>query len=153
MSEIKLYFVCLLKDTFTRSAMKKHLIRKIIVALIIILPVFSWSGCKKQAKCGCGKDVLFAITKKIVNRSDIVYSTDGATAQFVSGYDTYYFCNPEEIYDTYNSLSGQDQILISGDVFWECQYLMSASNSTYYSYYKVYNIQVTALEGYLYGKK
>jgi hypothetical protein len=133
--------------------MSKYIIRKLAVILIITLPLFSWSGCKKQAKCGCGKDVLYTITKQVLNRSSIVFGTDGATASFQMGYDTYYFCNPVEMYAIYNNLAGEDQILISGDVFWECTYLMNSGSSQYYQMYRVYNIDVSALEAYVYGKK
>ena len=50
-------------------------------------------------------------------------------------------------------LSGEEQVLISGDVFWDCTYMMNSSNSYYYSYYKVYNIEITGMKSYLYGKK
>lgn len=136
-----------------KPIMSKYIIRKLAVVLIILLPLFSWSGCKKQAKCGCGKDVLWTITKQVLDRSSLVFGVDGATASFSVGYDTYFFCNPVEMYPVYNSLSGEDQILISGDVFWECTYLMNSGSSQYYQMYRVYNIQVSALEAYLYGKK
>jgi hypothetical protein len=51
-------------------------------------------------------------------------------------------------------LEGEDQLILSGNLYWECTYLMNSSNSSYYSYYyKVYNIDVTELKSYLYGKK
>lgn len=134
------------------------IIRKIFVALIIILPVFPWSGCKKQVKCGCNGDVIRSLKNELMDRSQIVYSTDGNSASFSItsgyGYDTYIFCNPGEMYPIYKDLEGQDQILLSGDLYWECQYMMSSSNYSYYSYYyKVYNINVTEMKSYLYGKK
>jgi hypothetical protein len=133
--------------------MNKYIITKIAAVIIILIPLFSWSGCKKQAKCGCGKDILFSIDSMLINRSSIVFGTNGSTASFTVGYDSYYFCNPVEMYSVYNSLGNNNQLLISGDCFWECQYLMNSGSSSYYAYYKVYNIQVTLLTGYLYGKK
>ncbi len=130
----------------------RYLLSKILVVLIILLPVASWSGCKKQARCGCGKDVVSTLDSLLINRSTIYY-TDSTSAMFQLGYNTYYFCNPVEMYKKYKSMSADDQIIISGDLFWECQYLMNSSNSYYYSYYKVYNINVTQLAPYLYGKK
>jgi hypothetical protein len=138
--------------------MKIYIFRKILVVLIIILPVFSWSGCKKQVKCGCNGDILRSMSNELMDRSQIIYSSDGASAYFTmsSGYyyDTYYFCNPGEMYAKFKELAGDDQIILSGDLYWECTYMMNSSNSSYYSYYyKVYNINVTELKSYLYGKK
>jgi hypothetical protein len=133
--------------------MNKYLIQKILVAIIILLPIVSWSGCKKQAKCGCGKDVVSTIDSMLLDHSTIIYGSNGSTASFMLGYNTYYFCNPTEMYSKYTSMGNNDQMLLSGDLFWECSYLMNSSNSSYYQYYKVYNIQVTLMEPYLYGKK
>jgi hypothetical protein len=137
--------------------MKSMLIRKIIVALIILLPAVSFNGCKKQVKCGCGKDVLFSIADEIMDYSSITYGSNGGTASFAiyngMSYDYYHFCNPNEMYERYLDLKGQSQIKISGDIFWDCTYMMNSSNSYYYSYYKIYNIQVTDLKSSLYGKK
>ena len=137
--------------------MINYIFRKIIVAAVILLPLFSFDGCKKQAKCGCGKDILFTITDKIMDYSTISYSSNGAAAQYMEfngvSYNYYHFCNPGEMHEKYLSLSGQNQIKISGDVFWDCTYMMNSSNSSYYSYYKIYNIQVTDLKSSLYGKK
>jgi len=138
--------------------MKFYIIRKILVIVIIILPLFSWSGCKKQVKCGCDGDIIRSLTNELMDRSQIRYSADGSSASFTVtsgyGYDSYIFCNPGEMYPIYQELEGEDQILLSGDLYWECQYMMSSSNYSYYSYYyKVYNINVTGLKSYLYGKK
>jgi hypothetical protein len=139
-------------------------IRKLIVILVMVLPVVSYSGCRKQPKCGCDGDVLFSITGQTFDHSSVVYNADGTNAYFIvySGmgayYDTYYFCNPSEMFPTFSSISSDEQVKITGDVFWDCSYVTSASNSGssssyYYSYYKVYNIKVTKIESSLYGKK
>jgi len=138
--------------------MKSYIFRKIVVALIFILPVFSWSGCKKQVKCGCDGDVIRTMTSELMDRSKITYSSDGTSAYFTVtsgyGYDTYYFCNPGEMFQQYKDLEGEDQIILSGDIFWECTYMMNSSNYNYYTYYyKMYNINVTEMKSYLYGKK
>ncbi len=135
------------------SVKSKNIILKILVIIIILLPVASWSGCKKQARCGCGKDVVNTIDSMLIDHSAIIYGSEGGSAYFQLGYNTYYFCNPEDMYPKYTGTNAEDQMLISGDLFWECQYLMNSSNSYYYQYYKVYNIEVTMLEPYLYGKK
>ena len=137
--------------------MNNYLIRKIVVVAIILLPVFFFQGCKKQVKCGCGKDILFSIDNELMAYSSISYSSNGQTASFsiYNGiyYDTYIFCNPEKMYPTYTDLTGEEQVLISGDVYWDCTYMMNSSNSYYYSYYKIYNIEITGMKSYLYGKK
>ncbi len=137
--------------------MKLYIFRKIVVVMIIILPVFSWSGCKKQPKCGCDGDVIRTFRNELMDRSRIIYSQDGSSAYFTIAngyyYDTYHFCNPGEMFPAYKELAGEDQIILSGDLFWECTYMMNSGNQSYYSYYyKVYNINVTELKSYLYGK-
>jgi len=102
--------------------------------------------------------MLRSLNEYEIERSRIIYSSDGASAYFTisSGYysDSYYFCNPGEMYQDYKDLQGETLIKISGDLFWECQYMMNSSNSSYYTYYyKVYNIKVTELKSELYGKK
>ena len=47
--------------------MKRNMLRKLLVILIIAAPLASFPGCKKQAKCGCGKDVLFTLTNERAN--------------------------------------------------------------------------------------
>ena len=142
------------KDIFK---MNNYLIRKIVVVAIILLPVFFFQGCKKQVKCGCGKDIIKSLDNELMAYSSISYSSNGQTASFsiYNGiyYDTYIFCNPEEMYPSYIKLTGEEQVLISGDVFWDCTYMMNSSNSYSYSYYKIYNIEITGMKSYLYGKK
>ena len=139
-------------------------IRKLLVVLIILLPVVSYTGCKKQAKCGCSGDIIYSFTDDIplmIDHSAIYYNPTGTTAYFMvsSGYyaDTYYFCNSSDMYAAYNSIGSDDQVKLSGDVYWDCSYVSQASSSgssSYESsYYKVYNIKVTKLESSLYGKK
>lgn len=134
--------------------MKLFIFRKILIALIILIPVVSYSGCKKQARCGCKGDQLISITEELFDYNAIHY-IDSSSAYFQKGiYDTYYFCNPSEMYSVYKDLSGQDQVLLSGEVFWNCSYMMNSSGSSYYyQYYKIYDIHITGLKSYLYGKK
>lgn len=133
--------------------MRGNVIRKILVVLIFIIPVVSYSGCKKQARCGCDKDVLFSLENEPVEYNQLQYNQEGTTATFSVGLSTYIFCNPVEMYEKYKTFSTGDQMLITGDVFWECNYLYSSSNYSYQSYYKVYQVHVTDLKVYLYGKK
>jgi hypothetical protein len=135
------------------SAMKGYIIGKILVAIIILTPVFFLDSCDKQEKCGCDGDILFSITNQLFDYSEIYVSANGGTMQFTEGYDTYSFCNPTSMYTIYQGLDADEQILLSGDVYWDCSYVSSAGQSSYYYYYKYYNINVTQFKSYLYGKK
>jgi len=133
--------------------MRGHIIRKILVVLIIITPVFSYSGCRKQAKCGCGKDILFTLTN---TQATVIYNETGTTIYFTpldNPYDTYNFCNPAEMFPKFKDYKSGDILLVSGHVYWECNYLYQTSNYNYPTYYKVYMIQVTDVTVDLYGKK
>jgi hypothetical protein len=131
--------------------MKLSILRKIFVVLIMTVPIVSYSGCKKQAKCGCGKDVLYVLTNTVCN----VYWTTGSIISFQTMSDptsTYYFCNPSEMFPKLKNYKSGDQLLVSGSVYWECSYLYQAGNSSYGSYYRYYNIQVTDVYMDMYGK-
>jgi hypothetical protein len=133
--------------------MRGYILRKFLVAFIFIAPAVSYTGCKKQARCGCDKDVLFSLVDESIDYSALIFNSDGTTGYFQIGYDTYYLCNPVELYAKYKTFAPGDQILMTGAAFWECNYLYNSSNYSYSSYYKVYNIRVTDLKVYLYGKK
>jgi len=133
--------------------MRRNIIRKILVVLIIVAPVFSQSGCKKQAKCGCGKDVLYSLTKE---EATVYYNEAGTTISFTTTsdpYSTYNFCNPGEMFPKLADFKSGDVLQVSGHVYWECNYLYQSSNYSYSTYYKVYMIQVTDVSVDLYGKK
>ena len=133
--------------------MKANLLRKILVILIIIAPVVPYSGCKKQAKCGCGKDVLFTLTNK---RALVIFNEKGTNIRFSTPedpYSTYYFCNPSEMFVKMTDYKSGDELLVSGHVYWNCSYINQNSNSSYQSYYKIYDVQVTDVFMDLYGKK
>jgi hypothetical protein len=131
--------------------MRTNIIRKILVALIIIIPILADSSCKKQAKCGCGKDVLFSLTEQSV----YVYWSSSTSIYFMivgDSYSTYYLCNPTEMYPNLKDAKSGDVLLVSGHVYWDCNYVMQSSNSSYQSIYKIYNCQVTDLRLDLFGK-
>jgi predicted small secreted protein len=134
--------------------MKVNLIRKIAVILIIVLPAFSYTGCKKQKKCGCGKDVLFSFTNQPCN---VYYSESGSVIYLQTvgdPYSTYSFCNPAEMYPKIKDYQSGEELLVSGHVYWDCNYVWQSSNQSYQtSMYKVYNIQVTDAYLDMYGKK
>ena len=132
--------------------MRGKIIRRILVILIIIAPVFSYSGCKKQVRCGCGKDTLSTLAKELAR----VYYNDTKTAISISRlndpFSTYNFCNPGEMAPKLDDYKSGDVIEVSGDVFWDCNYLYQSSNYSYVNQYKVYLIQVTDITVDPYGK-
>jgi hypothetical protein len=131
---------------------KLSLIRKIFVVLILITPLFTDLACRKQIKCGCGEDVIFTLTKQSVY---VYFNLNNKSAYFADPYDlysSYSFCNPEDMMSTLSKFKSGDQLLLSGDVFYECNYLLNAGNNPYYAQYKVYMVQVTEVEEDLYRK-
>lgn len=133
--------------------MKGSIIRKFLVILIIVIPVFSYSGCKKQAKCGCDGDVLFTLSNV---QAYVYYNETGTDIQFVrldDPYSTYNFCNPGEMFPKFTDYKSGDVLLVSGRAYWDCNYLYQSSNYSYQSYQKIYVVQVTDVTVNLYGKK
>jgi hypothetical protein len=133
------------------SAMKASILRKIVIVLIFFAPVVSYTGCKKQAKCGCGKDILFTLTN---SRAHVYFNDTKSSVYFQLSsdmYSTYYFCNPSQWKDVLANYKTGDELLVSGHCYWECSYLYQASNS-YYSYYKAYMVDITNVYMDMYGK-
>ncbi len=133
--------------------MKGNILRKILVILIIVSPVISYSGCKKQAKCGCGKDVIKILTNE---RANVFFTETGSSIYFYSvndPYSQYNLCNPSEIFAKLKNYKTGDELLVSGNAYWDCNYLYQAGNSSYVGYTRVYNVQVTDIFMNLYGKK
>jgi hypothetical protein len=133
--------------------MRGKLIIKLFVVLILFAPIFSYIGCKKQAKCGCGKDVIRTLTSASAN---IYFTTEGASVfAMVVGdsYSYYYFCNPTEMFKNLKDAKSGDVLLLSGHAYWDCSYVYQSSNSPYQNYQQIYQIQVTELTQDLYGKK
>jgi hypothetical protein len=131
--------------------------RKIIsagmaVAMLLITGILSLTGCRKQPKCGCNGDALDTLHLTHVN---ITYDADAKTAQFSpigNPYYIYYFCNPSKWMSTLTKFSQGEEILITGPYFYECNYLMNSSNSYYYNLWRIYQIDVTDVRAYEYGK-
>jgi hypothetical protein len=132
--------------------MRFNLIRKLVILSIFVTPVLFQQGCKKQPKCGCGKDVIFSLTDASVM---ITYSETSNTAIFYpvsNDGSTYYFCNPGKWIDSLKKLNTAQPILLSGKVYYECNYLYNSGNS-YYQMPPVYQVDVTAIKEDNYGKK
>ncbi len=131
---------------------RNRILANIILALLIITGAVMSGGCKKQPKCGCDGDALDTLALTHVY---ITYDADTKTARFSpiwDNYSTYYFCNPSEWMSELTKFSQGEEILISGPYFYECNYLMNASSSYYYSYMRIYQIDVTNVAAYEYGK-
>jgi hypothetical protein len=135
--------------------MKSFILRKSIIVLIILAPLIADMGCKKQPKCGCGKDVVFEITD---GSASVYYIESSRSAYFFSSESagsTYYFCNPGEWIDTIKVYTQNKQgqtLLITGKAYYECNYLMNSSN--YGGYIPpTYQVEVTAIKEDNYHKK
>ena len=133
--------------------MRGNTLRKILVALIIIAPVLTTTDCKKQPKCGCGKDILFTLTGSSANVMFTVSGEPIICTTVNDPYSYYTFCNPTEMFPKLRDAKNGDILLVTGNVYWNCAYVYQSSNSSYQSMYKQYDIQVTDLTLDLYGKK
>jgi hypothetical protein len=126
-------------------------IRKIVIVLIIAAPALSYTGCKRQAKCGCGKDVVRTYT----NASAYVYWSNGATISFQlvgDAYSSFTLCNPSEMLKLLTDAKSGDILQVSGHAYWDCNYVQQASNSPYQTMGQVYQFQATDMSLDLYGK-
>lgn len=134
--------------------MRANIIRKILVILIVVIPVFAESACKKQDKCGCDGDAIFDFSEKV----NIYFNkTTGTVSGFQSmdnPYETFYFCNPGAMLPKLSLYTSGDVMLVTGKVYWNCQYVYNSSNyqSQYSMYYKIYDILVSNVEVIPYGK-
>jgi hypothetical protein len=133
--------------------MKRNILRKILVILIFVAPAVTYSGCKKQKKCGCGKDVLFTLTN---TRAHVFFNDTYSLVYFSTTsdpYSTYNFCNPSEMKSKLAEYNSGDELLVSGHAYWNCSYVNQSSQSSYSSIYKIYDVEVTNVYMDLYGKK
>ena len=131
---------------------RNRMMASLAMILLIAAGVLLSGGCKKQEKCGCDGDALDTLMQMHVN---ISYDAVNKTAQFSplwDPYSVYYFCNPSEWISQLTKFPQGEEILVSGPYFWECNYLMNSSNSPYYYSMRVYQIQVTGVSAYEYGK-
>lgn len=161
-TKINPYFAgCIGRSISVLNKMKLKILKKSVIILIILAPLVTDQGCKKQPKCGCGKDAIFVFSDENMNNvANVYYSETTKIASFYSDLhpgSTFYFCNPGKWIDTLKTFpkDNNDQLLpllIYGIVYYECNYLMNAAN---YSYYvsPVYQVDVTAIKEDNYGKK
>ena len=131
--------------------MRAEIIRKVAVMMIILIPLLADQGCKKQPKCGCGKDVIFELDENAVYINLNEASNTIIFYPIVSTGATYYFCNPGQWMDTLKTMDTEHYLLISGKVYYECNYLYNSGNY-YYQIPPVYQVEVTAISEDNYGK-
>ena len=131
--------------------MRYVILRKLTIILVIIMPLFAYQSCKKQAKCGCGKDEIFELVDAPVMVQFNETSTTVVFYPVVSSGSTYYFCNPGKWIDTLKTLNTEQYLLVSGKVYYECNYLYNSSNY-YYQIPPVYQVDVTSILEDNYGK-
>lgn len=128
-------------------------IRKFLIAGVILSAIFISTDCKKQVRCGCGKDVF----QSLLNTSAYIYfSADKATifcSVVGNPYATYNFCNPTAMSSKLGDAKYGDIMLVSGSVYYDCTSVYQSSNSVYQSLQQYYQIEVDDLTLDLYGKK
>jgi hypothetical protein len=130
--------------------MKSRLAGKILIVMLFIAPLFAYQGCKKQAKCGCGKDIIYNLNELQVM---VQYDSTSHTAVFYPVYttgSTYYFCNPGQWMDSLKKMNTSQYLLLSGKAYYDCNYLMQAANYSYLP--PVYQVEVSHLREDNYGK-
>lgn len=132
--------------------MRFAFIRKLFVVLIIAAPVFTDLACKKQPKCGCGKDVVFEMINQSVNVYYDVANNGASFTNPIDQYSSYSFCNAKEMMSTLSKYRSGSLLLLTGKAYYECNYLMNAGNNPYYAQYKVFLVEVSDVREILYGK-
>jgi len=97
--------------------MKLYRLTRIFAATLIVIAALLSTDCKKQTKCGCGKDVLFTLTNASAN---IYFNETGTNIYFQplgDVYSTYYFCNPAEMFPNLADAKSGDILQVSGLVY------------------------------------
>jgi hypothetical protein len=141
----------LLDNREEQIIMKSKVAGRFLITLLFILPlIITYGGCKKQAKCGCGKDIIINLNEVKVT---VQYDSAGRSAIFYPVYSTgstYYFCNPGEWIDSLEKMNTNDYLLLTGKAYYDCNYMMQAANYSYLP--PVYQVDVTGLREDNYGK-
>ena len=120
----------------------KKLLRKALVIVILFVPLFINTDCKKQKKCGCRGDVLYPFSAP----ANVYFDDESSIITMLQVGNPYYiytFCNNDEIRPMLENYKSGDELMVSGNVYWDCNYVMQASSNPYSSYYQYYNIYVT----------
>ncbi len=120
------------------------------IFILFILASTLLGSCKKQIRCGCDGDMINSFVEMPVY---IQYSAENNSAEFTfDGNPTarYYFCNPTEMMSELTKYESGTKVLVDCEIYYECNYMMQASNS-YYSYYQAYMVKVDKIQSSLYG--
>jgi hypothetical protein len=130
--------------------MKSRLAGRLFIIVLFILPLLTYEGCKKQPKCGCGKDIIINLDEvQVIVQFDTASHTAIFTPVYTTG-STYYFCNPGQWMDSLKKLNTNEYLLLSGKAYYDCNYLMQAANYSYLP--PVYQVEVSGLKEDNYGK-
>ena len=126
----------------------RKILRKTLVIVVLFASLFVNTDCKKQKRCGCRGDVLYSYT----NENEVYFNEENTiiimyVVNLYGYYDTYTFCNPDEWRSKLEKFKSGTALVVSGNVYWDCNYVMQASSNPYstYSYGSSYNIYVTDL--------
>ena len=131
----------------------KRLLRKTFVGIALFALLLVSTDCKKQKRCGCGKDVLYDYGGASYVYFDSENITTISMMQVNNFYDTYSFCNPDEVKSKLVNVKSGEELMVFGYVYWDCNFVMQQSGSYYQpSYYRAYNIYVTDIYVDMYGK-
>ena len=119
------------------------------------MPLFLNTDCKKQKKCGCHhRDELYPLNNAV---SYVFFDSESSIITMQSPMDPYYpysyftFCNSDEWMSTLENFRSGEELMITGSVYWDCNYVMQASNYSYGYQTRAYNIYVTNLYKNMYG--
>jgi hypothetical protein len=132
----------------------RKILRKTLIIVVLFAPLFVNTDCKKQKKCGCRGDILFQYGREsqiyVDDRSSvIVMQQEGYVGYY---YDYYTFCNPDEIMPQLANFKSGDVLMVVGNVYWNCNYVMQESSNPYSSYANSYDIYVTDIYMNMYGE-
>jgi len=135
-----------------RTMRAKRILYNFLLITLVVVPFALNAGCKKQDKCGCDGDAIDSLNLSHVL---ITYDSIKKSAEFrpvSDAYSVFYFCNPSAMMSELKKYEQGAEVLISGNFFYECNYLMNSSNSYYPSLYRIYQIEVTSVKPDLFGK-
>ena len=128
----------------------KRLFKKVLIIIVLFAPMFINTDCKKQKKCGCRGDVL-----DTYSYSSIVYFSDESPTIAFAGYfnDYYTVCNPDEIRSKLENFKNGEELVVTGNYYWDCNYVQQVNSNSYYSsIQRSYVIYVTDIYKNMYGK-
>jgi len=131
----------------------KKILRKTLLIIALFAPLFLNTDCKKQKKCGCQhKDELYPLEKAV---SYVYFDDESTIITMTSPMDPYsYFtvCNIDFVRPKIANFKTGEELIVTGSVFWDCNYVMQQSQYSYQVGMRAYNIYVTDIYKNQYGK-